>query len=160
MGTPTTDLCDQHPEAAVLPAGFNDYGGVTTFDGTALTVKCFEDNSRIKELSQTPGLGRVLVVDGGGSLRCALLGDVIAIDLAKNGWSGIIVHGCVRDRQALAGIQLGVKALGAHPRKSFKRNEGTVGVPIEIAGATVREGDQVHADLDGVVILPAQPAHA
>jgi regulator of ribonuclease activity A len=151
----TTDLCDEHSGARVLPVALRDFGGTAKFSGPALTVKCFEDNSRIKELSLTPGNGRVLVVDGGGSARCALLGDKIAADLVANGWAGAIIYGCIRDRVALSGLALGVKALGSNPRKSNKQNEGQVGVPIVIDGVPIRTGDRIYADEDGAIVLDA-----
>ena len=151
----TTDLSDEHPEARILPAVFKDFGGSVCFSGKALTVKCFEDNSRIKELSQTPGEGRVLVVDGGGSTRFALCGDLIAMDLQKNGWAGIVIFGCVRDTAVLATVLIGIKAIGAHPRKTARQNEGQVGVRLEIGGIVVDTGDNVIADEDGVLLLPA-----
>jgi len=153
MDRKTTDLCDEHPHAETLPAQLKDFGGAVRFSGSALTVKCYEDNSRIKELSMTPGEGRVLVVDGGASMRCALLGDVIAADLVKNGWRGVIVYGCVRDAAALQTMALGVKALATHPRKSQKNGAGVVGEPLDIGGARVSLGDTIIADEDGVVVL-------
>jgi regulator of ribonuclease activity A len=151
----TTDLSDENPGARVLPVTLRDFGGAAKFFGPAMTVKCYEDNSRIKELSLSPGNGRVLVVDGGGSTRCALLGDKIAADLLANGWAGVIVYGCVRDRAALAGLGLGVKALGSNPRRSTKQGEGQVGVPVTIEGVPVRPGDRVYADGDGAIVLDA-----
>ncbi|MCH8551754.1 MAG: ribonuclease E activity regulator RraA [Natronospirillum sp.] len=152
--TATCDLYDEHEEAlGVLPATLKDFGGRIRFQGPAVTIKCFEDNSRIKELSATPGHGRVLVVDGGGSLRCALLGDMIAKDLVDNGWAGAVIFGLVRDRAELAELDLGVKALGTIPRKSQRRGEGHVDLPIRIEGTQVNPGDTVVADEDGVVIL-------
>lgn len=153
MEEKTTDLCDRYPHAPTLPSGLRDFGALTRFSGPAMTVQCFEDNSRIKELSLTPGEGRVLVVDGGASQRCALLGDVIAADLVKNGWRGAIIHGCVRDAAVLATMPLGIKALATHPRRSQKHGAGVVGAPIEIGSARVEAGDVVVADEDGVVVL-------
>jgi regulator of ribonuclease activity A len=153
MDEKTTDLCDQHPEAPTLPVELRDFGGSARFSGPALPVKCFEDNSRIKELSMTAGNGRVLVVDGGASLRCALLGDVIAADLVKNGWRGAIVYGSVRDAAALREMPLGVKALAVHPRRSQKHGGGIVGEPVHIGMARVCEGDVIVADEDGVLVL-------
>jgi len=152
----TTDLCDEHGDhARVLQPIFQDLGGRPDFVGPALTVRCFEDNSRIKELSQQPGEGRVLVVDGGGSDRCALLGDIIAEDLVKNGWAGALIYGQVRDKAVLTGLPLAIKALGVSPRKSVKRNEGQIGEPVTFAGQTIRSGDHLYADADGVIILDA-----
>jgi len=154
MNFKTTDLCDQFEKTVrVLAPIFRDFGGRISFHGEAVTVKCFEDNSRIKELSATPGAGKVLVVDGGSSTRCALLGDVIAADLVKNGWEGVVMSCYVRDTAALAGLNLGVKALGHIPKRSSKRAEGQVNIPVEIGGHTCHPGDRVYADEDGVIIL-------
>jgi regulator of ribonuclease activity A len=159
MEAKTTDLCDEHPDAPTLPVQLRDFGGASSFSGPALTVRCFEDNSRIKELSITAGEGRVLVVDGGGSLRCALLGDVIAADLVKNGWRGAVVYGCVRDAALLRAMPLGVKALATHPRRSQKHGSGVVGEAVEIGGTRIRPGDHIVADEDGIVVLSAvEPA--
>ena len=149
----TCDLYDEYEDAlGVLPATLQDFGGRRRFQGTAVTVKCCEDNSRIKEFSVTPGKGRVLVVDGAGSLRCALLGDLIAKEFVAQGWEGVIIHGLIRDREELSTLDLGVKALGSIPRKSTRRGEGQVDLPIRIGEAEIRPGDQVIADEDGVVI--------
>ena len=152
---PTTDISDEHPEALIPEPLFTSFGAIETFAGPAATVRCFEDNSKVKEMVGQPGDGRVLVVDGGGSLRCALLGDNVAQTAADNGWAGIIIHGCVRDSSELATIDLGIQALATHPRKSEKRGEGSTGDPVQIAGAVVHAGDTVYADADGIVIIPA-----
>ena len=154
----TTDLCDEHAEAIVLSPLLRDFGGRIDFEGPALTVTCREDNSRIKELSQTTGDGRVLVVDGGGSQRCALIGDVIGADLVRNGWAGAVVWGCIRDSEVLRTLDLGVRALAACPRRSQRRGEGHVGGPIAFDGQPVRSGDRIVADADGVIVLPAAEA--
>ncbi|GGJ86750.1 ribonuclease E activity regulator RraA [Pseudomonas matsuisoli] len=154
MTTKTTDLCDEFGDKAkVFAPLFKDLGGKADMAGRAVTVKCFEDNSRIKELSAEAGDGRILVVDGGGSDRCALLGDVIALDLVKNGWGGVLIYGYVRDAAVLRGLPIAIKALGASPRKSVKRSEGQVGIALTFAGQTVIDGDQLYGDDDGVVIL-------
>ncbi|MFO1376840.1 MAG: ribonuclease E activity regulator RraA [Steroidobacteraceae bacterium] len=159
MPMKTTDLYDRFGEAArVLPPVFQDFGGRDSFSGQVVTVKCFEDNSRIKELAATPGRGKVMLVDGGGSLRCALLGDLIAADAVKNGWEGIVIHGCVRDRAALCELPLGIKALAATPRKSLRRSEGQTGLEIVIGGVVCRDGDRLYADEDGVLLLDAAAA--
>jgi len=154
----TCDLSDRFADARVADAGLRDFGGRRRFSGQAVTVKCFEDNSRIKELAGTPGTGRVLVVDGGGSLRCALLGDLIARDAANNGWEGIIIDGCVRDTDVLASLDIGIKARAAFPRRSTRRGEGFTGIAICLAGAQVWNDDYVVADEDGVLILNAEQA--
>lgn len=151
----TTDICDDNPQAGVAEPLYASFGAIDRFAGEAVTVRCFEDNSRVREMVERAGDGRVLVVDGGGSLRCALLGDRLARIAADNGWAGIIIHGCVRDCAELAGIELGIQALAPHPRRSEKRGEGSVGDPVRIGGVLVRAGDRVHADLDGIVVLPA-----
>ena len=156
MTVKTTDLCDEYGDAArIVALPFVDLGGVKGFEGPAATVKCFEDNSRIKEYSLQEGNGRVLVIDGGGSFRCAVLGDIIAGDLVKNGWAGVLLNGCVRDSAELAKLPIGIKALGVVPRRSFKRNEGQVGVRLEFGGPVIEEGDRICADEDGVLVLDA-----
>lgn len=154
MSIKTTDLCDEFgANVKVLLPIFQDLGGKADFQGHAITVKCFEDNSRIKELSGTPGAGKVLVVDGGGSNRCALFGDHIAEDLVRNGWAGVLVYGYVRDKAVLRSLPIAIKALGVTPAKSTKRNEGQVGLSVTIAGQVISEGDQLFADDDGVLVL-------
>lgn len=149
----TADLFDDHGDTLqVLSPDFVDFGGRDVFCGPIVTVKCFEDNSRVKEFSQTPGNGRVLVVDGGGSLRCALLGDMIAAKFVENGWAGLVIYGCVRDTVDLAGMDLGVKALAATPRKSIRRNEGQTDLPITFGDVTFQPGQWLYADHDGVVV--------
>jgi len=152
----TCDLYDRfEDEVRVLGASLRDFGSRRRFAGEAVTVKCFEDNSRVKALLEQPGTGKVLVVDGGGSTRCALMGDMIAKVALKNGWEGVVIHGCVRDVAELAALDLGIKALGAIPRKSMRRGEGSTDIIIDIGGAQVRKGDYVVADEDGVLILNA-----
>jgi len=150
----TCDLYDEHLEAArVVPGGLLHFGGQTHFSGLATTVLCFEDNSRIKELVATPGNGRVMVVDGRGSRRCALVGDVLAGQAEQNGWEGIIVYGCVRDAAELRKLGLGIMALGVTPRKSTRRGEGQIDIPIQLDGVACSPGDRVFADEDGVLLL-------
>lgn len=154
MTIKTTDLCDDFAiQVKVLAPLFQDLGGKADFSGRAVTVKCFEDNSRIKELSSQPGEGRVLVIDGGGSDRCALFGDHIAEDLARNGWAGVLVYGYVRDKAVLRSVPMAIKALGVTPVKSVKRNEGQVGLSLTFAGQTIAQGDQLYGDDDGVLVL-------
>jgi regulator of ribonuclease activity A len=154
MTDSTCDLYDTLGSSArVLPPQFQDFGGRPRFAGEIVTVRCFEDNSRIKEILATPGRGKVLVVDGGGSQRCALMGDLIAQSAVDNGWEGVVIYGCIRDRVALRELSLGIKALAAIPRKSERTGEGQIQVPIEIAGIACRPGDRLVADEDGVIIL-------
>ena len=154
MTVNTCDLYDLHgDEARVIGAPFVDFGGRAAFSGKAVTIKCFEDNSRLKELSREPGRGKVLVVDGGGSLRAALMGDMIAEAAARAGWEGVIIFGCIRDTARLRTLDLGIKALAATPRKSARNGEGKSGVPVQIAGVWIRPGERIFADEDGILIL-------
>jgi regulator of ribonuclease activity A len=158
---PTCDLCDAHEHDAalrVLPPLFRSYGGSAAFHGRVATVQCFEDNSRVKAALEEPGDGRVLVVDGGGSTRCALVGGNLAAMGAKNGWAGIVVDGCVRDTAEMASASIGIRALALHPRRSEKRGEGRRDVALRIQGVDVRPGDWLAADADGVIVLDKAPA--
>lgn len=147
------DLCDAYGDAVeVLDPGFASFGGRIAFGGPIRTVRCFEDNSRVAERVGEPGEGAVLVVDGGGSRRCALLGDNLADKAAANGWAGILIWGCVRDVEALAQIDLGVQALAAHPRRSVKRGAGDVDVPVRFGGVDMAPGRWVYADRNGVIV--------
>ena len=155
----TCDLCDAHeddPPGAfrVLPPLLRDFGALRPFSGPVATVRCLEDNSRVREAVNSPGLGRVLVVDGGGSVRRALVGGNLAQAAARNGWVGLVVYGAVRDAVELAGC-LPVKALALMPMRSVKRGEGQVGMPVEIAGVPVQPGDWLYADADGIVVSAA-----
>lgn len=153
MNFVTCDLCDENPDdVRVLEPMLSQFGGRECFGGEIVTVKCFEDNSRVKETLGTPGAGKVLVVDGGGSLRCALLGDMIGEDAVKNGWEGVIVYGCVRDVDALGTLDLGVQALASIPLKSNRRGEGQKDIPVTFGGVTFRSGEYVYADNNGVVV--------
>ena len=149
----TADLCDAHEaQVAVAAPIFRSFGGRPRFHGPIATLRCFEDNSLVREWLAQPGAGRVLVVDGGGSLRCALLGDQLGALGVKNGWSGVIVHGCVRDTAALGAMDLGVLALAPHPLKSVKRGAGERDVAVTFAGVTFAPGAYVYADEDGVLV--------
>lgn len=151
----TPDLSDEHgDDLRVLAPLFSTFGGTESFSGPAVTVACFEDNSRVKELVGTPGEGRVMVVDGGGSVRKALLGDQLAAAAVTHGWAGLVINGAVRDVEILRTLELGVKALAAIPVRTEKRGLGDVGVPVTFAGVTIHPGDQVWADANGVVVLP------
>jgi regulator of ribonuclease activity A len=149
----TPDLCDDFPDATrVVDPLFTNYGGRANFGGEIVTVKCFEDNSKVKELVDTDGSGKVLVVDGGGSLRRALLGDLLAEKAAKNHWQGIIVYGCIRDVDIIRQTALGVQALRTHPLKTDKRGLGDINVPVTFAGVTFVPGQFVYADNNGMVV--------
>ena len=149
----TADLYDAHGEALrVMSPIFRDFGGNKSFAGEVVTLKVFEDNSLVRAALEEPGQGRVLVVDGGGSLRCALVGDNLAELGAKNGWAGIVVYGCIRDSAPIAGIAIGVKAIATNPRKSVKKGEGERGVTLRFAEVTIEPGDYLYADVDGVVL--------
>jgi regulator of ribonuclease activity A len=149
----TADLYDERGEELDSVAlQFQSVGGHTHFSGPVRTVRCFEDNGLVKATLATPGGGSVLVVDGGGSLRTALMGDMIAASAVSNGWAGVVVHGAVRDRTAIAELPLGVKALGSNPRKSSKAGNGEVDVELLIDGVTVRPGAMVWCDPDGILI--------
>ncbi len=152
MPTPITDLCDAHGEAVeALAPMFVDYGGCRRFEGPATTVSCFEDNSLVRDTLETPGDGGVLVVDGGGSMRCALLGDNLGEMAVSHGWAAVLVYGCVRDSVALSGLNLGVRALNTHPRKSVKRGAGERNTAVTVAGVTIEPGNWLYADEDGVI---------
>lgn len=148
----TADLCDEHPDAVVVAEPiFRDYGGARLFHGRVATVKVHEDNVLVRKALEEPGEGRVLVVDGGGSLRCALVGDNLAALGHQNGWAGLIVYGCIRDAEAIGRIPLGVKALATHPRKSQKKGAGDRDIPVTFAGITYVPGGVVYADHDGIL---------
>ncbi len=149
----TADLADAHPEVQIAEPVFRDYGAVTAFHGPAHTLKVFEDNAMVRAALEEPGKGRVLVIDGGGSLRCALVGGNLAQLGVDNGWQGIIVHGCIRDAQEIKALDIGVKALGTHPRRSAKGlHTGHRDVAVSFAGVTFRSGQWIYADIDGVLV--------
>ncbi len=155
----TCDLCDAHKNDSdgafrVLPPAFRDFGGRQRFAGPVVTVKCFEDNSLVKAALDTPGQGRVLVVDGGGSLRRALVGGNIGAAAARNGWAGVVVDGAVRDVAELAALDVGIRALASMPLPTEKRNEGQRDVAVQIQGVIVRPGEWLYADEDGIVVMP------
>jgi regulator of ribonuclease activity A len=157
----TCDLCDAHerqPALRVLAPVFRAYGGGAAFQGPVATLQCFEDNSRVREAVAEPGAGRVLVIDGGGSLRCALVGGNLAALAASNGWAGIVVDGCVRDVHELAGLPIGIRALALHPLRSDKRGEGRRDGPVRVQGVPVKPGEWLVADADGMIVLEGPPA--
>ena len=153
----TCDLCDAHEDDAsgafrVLPPVLRAFGAERPFSGRVHTLRAPEDNSRVREAVNTPGEGRVLVVDGGGSLRHALVGGNLALAAAKNGWAGIVVDGCVRDAAELRAAGVPVRALALMPLRTPKRGEGQAGEPVRIQGVWVRPGDWLYADEDGIVV--------
>lgn len=152
MNWTTPDLCDSHPEVAVAAPVFRDYGGSPAFCGRIVTIDCFEDNSRVRDLVATDGRGKVLVVQGGGSLRRSLLGDMLAERAVANGWGGFLINGCVRDVEALAKLPLGIKALAACPVKTEKLGKGEVDVAVAFAGLAFSPGHWLYADANGVVV--------
>lgn len=153
----TCDFCDVYKSDEsgafrVLPPVFQHFGGKVQFAGQATTVKCFEDNSLVKQALDTAGQGRVLVVDGGGSLRKALVGGNLAAAAARNGWAGVLVYGCVRDAAELRAAEVGICALALMPRPTDKRGEGQKDAVVDIAGVRLQPGDWLYADEDGIVI--------
>ena len=158
MSLSTTDVSDAHPEAQVCDPVFRAFGGRSTFSGPITTLKVFEDNSMVREIVQTPGEGRVLVVDGGGSLRCGLFGGNLAVAAARNGWAGVVINGCARDADELDAEPIGIRALALHPRRSERGlHSGQAGIPVHFAGVLFREGEWLLADRDGVLVLPTAP---
>ena len=153
MAYSVPDICDDFmSEISVLSPLFRDFGGKDRFCGEVVTLKCFEDNSLVRDLVRSEGHGRVIVVDGGGSLRRAMLGDLLAAKAVENGWQGLLINGCVRDVEILATLDLGVKALNSHPVKTDKRGEGQLDVTVEFAGVKIEPGQFLYADANGVII--------
>ena len=150
----TCDLCDANEGKIAVVTGlqWRSFGGRAAFAGEIVTVKCFEDNSRVKETLATPGKGKVLVVDGGGSLCNALIGDMIAENAVSNGWEGILIHGACRDVDELAKLDFGVVALGCVPIKSVRRGEGQLDIDISFGGVTFTPGHHVYIDNNGVLV--------
>jgi regulator of ribonuclease activity A len=159
MSFATTDLSDAHPEAQVCDPVFHDFGGKKAFHGLIKTLKIFEDNALVRSTLETPGEGRVLVVDAGGSNRCAVVGGNLGALAVKNNWVGLVVYGYIRDSGEIGGQAVGVKALGLHPRKSEKGlHSAHADKIVSFAGATFRPGAWLYADADGVVVSE-KPIH-
>jgi regulator of ribonuclease activity A len=154
----TADLLDANENLIhagtlrVVTPMFRSYGGRVAFGGVISTLKLFEDNSLVRAALAQPGNGRVLVVDGGGSLRCALLGDQLAELAVKNGWAGVVVYGCIRDSRAIGRMELGVFALATHPQKSIKKNVGEMELAVALGGVSFVPGHYLYADQDGVIV--------
>lgn len=152
MSISTPDLCDAHPaDARVVAPMLKNYGGRAAFGGRVVTVKCFEDNSLVKSQVAEPGHGRVMVVDGGGSLRCALLGDHLAAKAMQNGWAGLIIYGCIRDVDDIGKMDIGVQAVNAIPVKSVRRGIGELNIPVTFGGVTFHPQEFVYADNNGII---------
>jgi regulator of ribonuclease activity A len=158
MSLATADLCDQHEELIragrlrVVTPMFRSYGGKTAFSGRIATLKLFEDNSFVRKALEQPGDGRVLVIDGGGSMRRAIVGDQLAALGAKNGWQGIVAYGCIRDSAAIRDMDIGVFALATHPQKTDKKNIGEADIPVTFGGVTLHPGEWIYADGDGILV--------
>ena len=149
----TADLIDDFgAELQSCETQFRQYGGRPAFAGPVETVRCLRDNGLVKQILNSAGEGRVLVVDGAGSLASALMGDQIAGAAVRQGWAGVVINGAVRDVTTLRTLDLGVKALGSNPRKSAKDGQGEVGVPVEFGGVGFRPGAWLYSDEDGIVV--------
>ncbi len=147
------DLCDEFPEdVRVVEPMFANFGGVEAFGGQIVTIKCHEDNSLVAQQVAEPGTGKVLVVDGGGSMRCGLLGDNLAKKAVENGWQGIVVYGCIRDVDIIGELEIGVQALATHPMKSVKRDVGLLGETLSFGGVEFIPGEYLYADNNGVLV--------
>lgn len=155
MSFVTPDLCDENAEiVSVMTPMLRNFGGRKAFYGQIVTIKCYEDNSLVKDQANEAGQGRVMVVDGGGSLRCALLGDLIAKKACENGWAGLIIYGCIRDVDAIAQLELGVQAINSIPLKSVRKGRGDLNLDICFGGVTFKPGHYVYADNNGVITAP------
>ena len=157
MNFKTPDLCDQFEAdlgktVRVVAPMFKHYGNRKSFSGQIVTLKLFEDNSLVRTAFGEDGNGKVLVIDGGGSLRCALVGDQLAILAQKNGWEGVVVYGCIRDSGDINGIDIGVRALDTHPQKSIKKNVGDRDIAVTFGGVTFHPGEYLYADEDGILV--------
>lgn len=149
----TTDLCDANEDKVrVVEPMFNSFGGRQAFHGRIATLKLFEDNSLVRKALESPGEDRVLVIDGGGSLRRALVGDQLAALGVKNGWAGIVVYGCIRDSRAIGEMDIGVFAVDTHPMKTVKKNTGETDIPVTFGGVQFAPGEWLYADEDGVIV--------
>ena len=161
MSFATADLCDSHEDQIrngqlrIVAPMFRSFGGRPAFSGLVATLKLFEDNSFVRKALDQPGNGRVLLVDGGGSLRRALVGDQLAALGVKNGWSGIVVYGAIRDAAAIAAMDIGVLALATHPQKTDKKNVGAADVAVSFGGITCHPGEWLYADSDGILVAVA-----
>ena len=153
----TADLHDEHEgKVQVANVLMQSFGRKTRFSGPISTVRCFEDNSLVRAALEEPGKGRVLVVDGGASIRCALVGDKLAELGIKNGWEGLVINGCIRDTAVISTLDIGIKALGANPRRSVKKGKGERDTTLNFADTTFMPGDWLYADEDGILLSPEE----
>ena len=153
----TADLCDKHiDKLQVAESMFIDFGGLACFEGVIHTLKVFEDNTLVRAALEKDGTGKVLVVDGGGSLRCALVGDNLAALAIQNNWRGMVVYGCIRDSKQIMEMEVGVKAINTNPTKSNKRNEGQENIDVRFAGVDFKPGMYLYSDEDGMVVSEFQ----
>ncbi len=160
MSFMTADLYDHHGEnLQVAEPVLRDFGGKANFHGPIATVKVFEDNTLVRQSLEQAGDGRVLVIDGGGSLRCALVGDQIAALALNSDWSGLVIYGCIRDSVEIGGLEIGVKALNTNPAKSVKRGEGQTDISVRFAGVDFVPGHYLYADCDGIVVSQTELAN-
>lgn len=150
----TCDLCDACDDALPCALPWRSFGQRRAFAGFIETLKVFEDIALMRETVSQPGHGRVLVIDGGGSLRRALFGDLLAGVASRNGWAGLVIHGAIRDSAEIDGMDIGVKALGTVPKRGTRTGAGERGVPLEFGGVRLEPGQRLVADEDGVVLLP------
>ena len=161
MTLKTADLCDEFADRVkIVDPGFLSFGAEAAFCGPISTVKCFEDNSRVREQLSTPGHGRVLVVDAGGSRRCAMLGDMLAQMAVDNQWAGVVMYGMIRDSHDINQMPIGVRALGTHPLKSEKKNIGDIDVEVSFHGVNFKPGEYLYADHDGILVSQENLAFA
>ncbi len=153
MEIQTADLCDANEhEVRVLEPMLKSYGGLRAFAGQIATLKVFEDNVLVRSTLESPGNGRVLVIDGGGSMRCALVGDQLAVLAVNNGWAGMVVYGSIRDSKTIANMNVGLFALGTNPRKSIKKGVGDANLTVTFGGVDFHPGHHLYADEDGIII--------
>ena len=153
MEIQTADLCDANEDKVrVLEPMLKSYGGLRAFAGQIATLKVFEDNTLVRSMLESPGNGRVLVIDGGGSMRCALVGDQLAVLAVNNGWAGIVVYGSIRDSKAIANMNVGVFALATNPRKSIKKGVGDADLTVSFGGVDFHPGHYLYADEDGIIV--------
>jgi regulator of ribonuclease activity A len=153
----TADLCDKHiDKLQVAEPIFVDFGAIACFEGEIHTIKVFEDNTLVRSALEKDGTGKVLVIDGGGSFRCALIGDNLATLAIQNNWRGMVVYGCIRDSKQISELEVGLKALNTNPTKSVKRNEGQENIDIRFAGVDFKPGMYLYADEDGIVVSDFQ----